>query len=165
MHNVLIALGGNEGDVRSAFEHACTLLSSDIINLRKSSLYRTAPVYDKPGAATPTINAPEFLNAAICGQTFYDPYELLERLLTIEQHLGRKRPAPECSPRPIDLDLLLYDDLIIQPDCSTKLTLPHPRMHKRLFVLDPACDIAADWIHPVMNKTLSCLRDELRRSS
>ncbi len=164
MHNVLIALGGNEGDVVSTFERACILLSCDIMNLRKSSLYRTAPVCDKPGAIEPAEKAPDYWNAAICGQTFYSPHDLLERLLSIEAHLGRKRPAPECSPRPIDLDLLLYDDMVVCPKCPSELTLPHPRMHTRLFVMDPACDVAADWIHPVLNKTLAMIRDELHKA-
>ena len=165
MHKVLIALGGNEGDVLSTFERACTYLSCDILNLRKSSPYRTAPVYDKPGVIEPAEKAPDYWNAAICGQTFYGPEELLERLLAVEAHLGRKRPAPDCSPRPIDLDLLLFDDLIVYPETASELTLPHPRMHTRLFVMDPVCDIAADWLHPVLNKTLAEIRDDLRKAS
>ncbi len=150
----MIALGGNLGDVEIAFERACMLLGCDLIGIRMSRYYRTEPVYDKPGACVPEEPAPPYLNAVMKAQTFVGPEELLYRLLEVEHVLGRVRPAPECSPRPIDLDLLLYDDLVIHPDCPGDLELPHPRMHLRNFVLEPACDVAPDWIHPVFHKSL-----------
>lgn len=161
MHDVLIALGGNVGDVEAAFERALLYLACDLADIRRSRVYRSKPVYDKPGAIPPAQPAPDYLDAVIRAKTFHSPQSLLDRLLDVEKRLGRVRPAPECSPRTIDLDLLLFDDCIIAPRNPGDLELPHPRMHLRKFVLDPACDVAPELQHPVLKKTLSELRDAL----
>lgn len=154
MNNILIALGGNLGDVEVTFSRACILLSSDLFDQHLSRIYTTDPVYDKPGAVVPVEPVPSYLNAVLRAKTYLSPNELLHRLLEVEQVLGRVRPAPECSPRTIDLDLLLYEDLILDPVDKCELILPHPRMHHRQFVLEPACDVAPDWIHPVLKRSL-----------
>ncbi len=159
MHEILIALGGNLGDVEAAFESALQLLSSDIFDVRRSRIYRSVAVYDKPGTVIPDEPGPDYLDAVVRAKTFHTPQTLLECLLETEKKLGRVRPAPECSPRPIDLDLLLYDDVVIHSVNTGDLELPHPRMHTRLFVLNPACDVAPEWKHPVLNQTLEVLRD------
>ncbi|MBQ9817712.1 MAG: 2-amino-4-hydroxy-6-hydroxymethyldihydropteridine diphosphokinase [Proteobacteria bacterium] len=161
MNEVLIALGGNLGDVELAFFRARLLLRSELVDVRMSRLYRTDPVYDKPGATVPPDPVPAYLNAVMRAGTFLEPQSLLVRLFETERQLGRVRPAPECSPRTIDLDLLLYNDSVLKPEHPGDLELPHPRMHQRRFVLEPACDVAPGWIHPVLGKTLRDLLAQL----
>ncbi len=97
---------------------------------RRSSLYRTAPVgYD---------DQPDFINAVAEVETSLEPLTLLRALLALEDSHGRERPFPN-APRVLDLDLLLYDDIVMQ---TTELTLPHPRMHQRGFVMLPLAEIA-----------------------
>ena len=156
---VLIGMGGNLGDVPLTFERAKLLLSSDLFDIQLSPLYKTPPVFDKPDAIHQDV--PDYTNAVMMAKTWWEPHDLLQRLLKVEKVLGRQRPAPSCSPRTIDLDLLLYNHEIIQPDDKSDLQIPHPRMHVRSFVLIPACDLAPDWIHPVLNQTLRELKDHL----
>ncbi len=159
MNEVLIALGGNLGDVPQTFQRARHLLNRVIVNCRMSGMYLSSAVYDKPGAIEPKDPAPDYINAVLRGTTDLSPHELLAYLLDIEQQLGRVRPAPECSPRTIDLDLLLYGDEVIVPQKEGDLALPHPRMHHRAFVLVPACDVAAEWIHPLLKQSIRVLCD------
>lgn len=129
-----IALGSNLQDPRMQVTRAFELLSKlPATRLsRQSSLYRTAPVgYD---------NQPDFINAAAEVTTELSALELLRALLALEADFGRERPFPN-APRVLDLDLLLYDDLVMQ---TPELTLPHPRMHERGFVLYPLAEIAPD---------------------
>ncbi len=129
-----IGLGSNLDDpasqVQKAFDELAQLPSSRLI--RHSSLYRSAPVGRR--------DQPDFINAVAQIETGLSPHELLNALLEIEHRHGRVR---ECAngPRTLDLDLLIYDDL----ECSDRcLTLPHPRMHQRAFVLQPLLEIAPD---------------------
>lgn len=130
-----IGLGSNQGDVVDALESALDSLRSieqtDFVAV--SPFYRTAPI-DAPG--------PDYLNAVVKVETALEPYALLLHLLDIELMLGRKRRGlKKNAPRNVDLDLLLVGDIIIQ---STPLTLPHPRLHLRAFVLRPLLDLAPD---------------------
>ena len=158
---VLIGMGGNQGDVEISFQRSRLLLSQDLFNSQISPLYRTKPVYDKPGSTLPNETAPDYTNAVMKAYTWWSPQELLNRLLEVEKVLGRIRPAAPCSPRTIDLDLLLYNDCIISSDNPDELQLPHPRMHLREFVLKPACDIAPDLIQPKKQKTIRELLSDL----
>jgi 2-amino-4-hydroxy-6-hydroxymethyldihydropteridine diphosphokinase len=110
----------------------------------RSSLYRTAPVG--------YTDQPAFVNAAVRLHTRLAPHALLNALTTIEQALGRdrSRQIPK-GPRTIDLDLLLYGDLVLD---SEALTLPHPAMHERRFVLEPLAEIAPDWVHPILRRSI-----------
>jgi 2-amino-4-hydroxy-6-hydroxymethyldihydropteridine diphosphokinase len=132
----LLALGGNVGDVRTTFERAIAILCDDsaVRLLRRSSDYRTPPwgVADQPA----------FINAVIIVATSLDPHTLLARAQAVERALGRNRASePRWGPRPIDLDILAYDDVTLrEPD----LTLPHPRLFERAFVLVPLAEIASD---------------------
>jgi len=132
----LIALGGNVGDVRSTFDQAVTLLCDDaaVRLLLRSSDYRTPPwgVTDQP----------PFINAAIAVSSSLAPRDLLARALAVERALGRDRDREErWGPRTLDIDILAYDDLVLHdPD----LTLPHPRLFERAFVLLPLAEIAPD---------------------
>lgn len=109
-----------------------------------SSFYDTEPVGN--------VNQPRFLNGALLLTTHLPPEELMRKLLAIERAMGRDRTnaAPK-GPRVIDLDLLLYEDVVMQTD---NLTLPHPAMHEREFVLRPLAEIAPQLTHPVLGLTV-----------
>jgi 2-amino-4-hydroxy-6-hydroxymethyldihydropteridine diphosphokinase len=132
----LLALGGNVGDVRATFERAIAMLCADgaVRLVTRSSDYRTPPwgVTDQPA----------FVNAVIIVATSLDPHALLLRAQGTERALGRDRASePRWGPRPIDIDILAYDDVTLrEPD----LTLPHPRLFERAFVLVPLAEIASD---------------------
>ena len=113
----------------------------------RSSLYRTAPVGLQ--------DQPEFLNAAALLETELSPRALLEALLSMERGFGRDRMVgPPKGPRTLDLDLLLIDSLVLD---EAALTLPHPAMHQRGFVLAPLAEIAPHWMHPVLHRTMAGL--------
>ena len=132
----VLALGGNLGDVRATFERAIAMLCADdaMRLIARSSDYRTPPwgVTDQPA----------FINAVIIAATSLTPQALLARAQDVEVALGRDRANEQrWGPRPIDIDILAYDDLTLhQPD----LTLPHPHLFERAFVLLPLAEIGAD---------------------
>ena len=119
----------------------------------RSSWRETAPIGGPPGQAA-------FLNGAVKLETPLPPHELLGCLQQIEGELGRRR-AERWGPRPIDLDLLLYDELILT---TPELVLPHPRMAWRRFVLEPAAEVAGSMIHPTIRWTLARLLAHLNES-
>jgi 2-amino-4-hydroxy-6-hydroxymethyldihydropteridine diphosphokinase len=138
MAEAFIALGGNVGDVRSSFDQAITALCDDgtVRLLVRSSDYRTPP--------WGVTEQPPFINAVISVATTLDPHALLSRAQECERALGRNRAHEQhWGPRHIDLDLLTYDDLAID---DAILTLPHPHMFERAFVLVPLAEIAPDRI-------------------
>ena len=100
----------------------------------------------------------DFLNAAIQIQTDLTPHELLNACLDIEEQMGRKR-IEQWGPRLIDIDIELYAEDVVDDE---ELTIPHPMMHKRRFVLEPLCQIASDVRHPILDKTARELLIELR---
>jgi 2-amino-4-hydroxy-6-hydroxymethyldihydropteridine diphosphokinase len=136
MADVLIALGGNVGDVRAIFEHAIGMLCADgyIRLIRRSADYRTPPW----GVA----DQPDFSNAVIQIETSLSPHALLERTQATEKALGRDRAKDvRWGPRPIDIDIIAYGDVTVdEPD----LKLPHPHLFERAFVLVPLAEIAPD---------------------
>lgn len=150
-HRAYLALGSNIGDREGYIKKAVELLKAhpQIRVLAVSPLYNTAPVG--------FIDQPDFLNGAVAVDTVLMPHELLDVCLGIEKRLGRVRTV-RWGPRTIDIDLLLYDDLVINDE---DLALPHPRMHERAFVLQPLCDIAPDAVHPVYDKTVKQLYEGL----
>ncbi len=137
-HRAFIALGSNLHDPRQQVLRALRELDAlpGTRAVARSSLYRTAPV----GYA----DQPDFINAVAEVCTRLAPHELLRRLLALEVAHGRERPFPD-APRVLDLDLLMMDDLALRDDT---LTLPHPRMHERGFVLLPLMEIAPELIIP-----------------
>ena len=134
-----IGLGGNLEDPKAAIRGALACLNAeegvslDVV----SSFYRTAPVG--------IVDQPDFLNAVARLATCLDPEELLHKLLKIEAVLGRVRSGAQFGPRIVDLDLLLYGEVSI---ATEKLTVPHPRMHLRRFVLEPLFEIEGDMTLP-----------------
>ena len=138
MNTAYVALGANIGDptatVLAAFAALANLADSRVVHT--SSLYRTAPVGLK--------NQPDFINAVAMLETGLPPEELLDALLDLEARFGRVR-RDRNGPRTLDLDLLLYDDIELD---LPRLTLPHPRLHLRAFVLLPLAEVAPDLAIP-----------------
>jgi 2-amino-4-hydroxy-6-hydroxymethyldihydropteridine diphosphokinase len=127
-----VGLGANLGDREAAIRRAIELLraDSDLRVTAVSSLRETEP--------WGLVDQPRFLNGVAAVETELAPRELLERLLAVERALGRSRDGPRFGPRTIDLDLLLYDDARLG---EPGLTLPHPRLHERRFVLEPLAEL------------------------
>lgn len=144
--NAFVGLGSNLGDrAGNLLLGVRGILDAGLEVTRLSQIYETEPVE--------TFAQPSFLNMVVelGGDALPPPEELMERLLRIEQALGRTRENAK-GPRIIDLDLLLYGD----EKCDTRsLTLPHPRLHQRRFVLEPLAELVPRLVHPTLHKTIS----------
>ena len=146
---VYLSLGSNVGNRAQNLKRALTRLEDIGRIVQVSHFYETEPV--------DFTAQPWFLNAVVALDTTQLPRELLNALLALEQSMGRKRDLPK-GPRTIDLDILLYGDQTIHED---GLTIPHPALPARRFVLEPLAEIAPDLIHPVLKRSMRDLRDEL----
>jgi 2-amino-4-hydroxy-6-hydroxymethyldihydropteridine diphosphokinase len=147
---VAVALGSNLGDRFAHLDYAVSRLQSFLKHLKVSQYYETAPV----GVSGPQ---PLYLNAAAVGTTDLEPRAVLDALLDVERARGRERPRAN-APRTLDLDLVLYSQLVIdEPD----FVVPHPRFRERRFVLDPLAEIAADLVDPVSGASIGELRARL----
>lgn len=146
---VLLGLGSNLGDRMRQLERALQALRAHVYLEQLSSVYETQPVG--------VVDQPWFLNLVCRGTTRLRPRPLLEFLHEIESSLGRER-GERFGPRVIDIDILAYDDQVIdEPD----LELPHPRLEERRFVLEPLAEIDPGWRHPVSGKTAVELLESL----
>ena len=137
----MLALGSNLGNREENLRRALVLLEEKGLRI----LHRSSVRVTKPWGKT---DQPDFLNQVIHVETTLSPHSLLELCLGIEAALGRVR-REKWGPRIIDIDILYYDDRVIS---EPGLTLPHPHLHERLFVLEPLTEIAPDFIHPVLRK-------------
>ncbi len=149
---VYVAVGSNLQDRRQNIQRAVEQLAKTpgISALRTSSLLENPAVGGPP-------ESPLFLNGALELQTTRSALALLERLLGIEHQLGRVR-RDRWEPRPIDLDILFYGDAVMQ---TPMLTIPHPRLHQRYFVLKPLAELAPHFVHPLLHRTISELLAEI----
>lgn len=150
---VYLSLGSNIGDRVGYLQQAtsCLGLHSDISIVSTSSFYESEPWH---------MNSDNwFVNAIVQISTTLSPEELLKECKKIEAQLGRRQIKPGIyTDRTIDIDILFYDNLILN---TPELTIPHKLFHKRAFVLVPMLEIAQDFIHPLFNKTIAELYEEL----
>ncbi|MFP3869807.1 MAG: 2-amino-4-hydroxy-6-hydroxymethyldihydropteridine diphosphokinase [Syntrophobacteria bacterium] len=151
-HKAYIGFGSNLGDrlatCKRALEELAALPACRLVKC--SSFYETGPVG--------ILEQPLFINGVALLQTRREPKWLLRRMLAIEKALGRVATC-KWGPRCIDLDLLFFDDLVMR---SPELSIPHPLLHERCFVLEPLNEIASRFRHPCLGKTVAELRDGLK---
>ena len=137
MTTVYLGLGSNLGDRRAYLKAAIEGLRLILTDLKESSVYETDPQY--------VTDQPAFLNQVISGETTLEPLEFLKHCQSIQKQVGRTPQTVRFGPREIDIDILSFGDLVLQTDA---IEIPHPRLHERLFVLEPLCEIDPHWICP-----------------
>jgi 2-amino-4-hydroxy-6-hydroxymethyldihydropteridine diphosphokinase len=141
-HTVYLALGSNLGDRLANLKQAIDSLTPQMEVKAKSSVYETPPWgYE---------DQPKFLNQVVKAKTYLDPEPLLKHLKRLEVALGRQPSFPN-GPRLIDMDILFYDDLILN---TSSLVIPHPRLQERGFVLLPLMELGPDLVHPLSKKSV-----------
>jgi 2-amino-4-hydroxy-6-hydroxymethyldihydropteridine diphosphokinase len=146
---IFIALGTNMGDRQANLQAAIHAMHPAVSILDRSPVYETPPWgYEQQ---------PEFLNQVVKGYTELPPLDLLTFLKDIERRMGRQKTI-RYGPRLIDLDILLYDDLVMD---NPQLVIPHPRLAERAFVLVPLADLAPDLRHPVLGQTIKALKEQV----
>lgn len=146
---IFLSLGSNLGDRRANLQRALEKLrEKEVTIVGRSTFYQTEPL--------DLLEQPHFLNLVCEVQTTLQPERLLELCLQVETELGRRRELPR-GPRTIDIDLLFYGNEVLQ---TSRLTLPHPRLYQRNFVLVPLQEMAPDFRDPASGKTVRQLRQE-----
>ena len=152
MKKAFLGLGSNLGNREEILSEAIKMIGESLGKIiSTSSLYETEPWGFKSDL--------KFLNMVLCIETEHTPSGLIARILKIESQLGRIRCESQNSSRKIDIDILLYDNEIIDEEA---LIIPHPRMHERKFVLVPLCEIAPEVVHPVLKKSMVVLLKECK---
>jgi 2-amino-4-hydroxy-6-hydroxymethyldihydropteridine diphosphokinase len=153
-HRCAIALGSNLGDSLATLEAALAVLAS----ITGIDLITRSPWYQTKAVGPPQ---PDYLNGCALLQVTLTPHQLMDILLEIEAAFGRIRQG-KWQPRTLDLDMLLFDDVILD---TPHLQIPHPRMTQRAFVLIPLADIASDWIEPISGESIATLRNAVNCSN
>jgi len=146
-HLVYLGLGSNLGDQDALLREGLTRLAADVRITRSSSVWDTAPLLVE--------DQPRFHNIVVEGWTRLDPFALLRAAKRIERELGRT-PGPRYGPRPIDIDILLYDDLVLD---TPELTIPHAQLANRAFALVPLAEIAPHAWHPALCREAQALAE------
>ena len=160
MNRVALLIGGNQGDRRALIQQATALIQERIGTVAAaSSIYETAP-WGEFEVESGERRVENFLNQALVVETPLTAHEVLHEAQEIERQLGRvrKEGSKVYSSRPMDIDIIFFNDEVIE---SKELTVPHPRMHLREFVLAPLTEVMPDYRHPVLGKTIEQLRNEL----
>ena len=154
MERVYVGAGSNLGKRAVFLDQAQALVNRlpDTRVLRSSTIYETDPVGGPPQG--------KYLNAVWEIETSFSPQEIKEKLREIEAKLGRRRSFDN-APREMDLDILFYGHRIVDQE---GLEIPHPRLHERLFVLEPLTELAPDLLHPVLKKTTKELLEQIRKN-
>lgn len=148
-HTIFLGLGSNVGDKKQNLEKTIEKLKEKISDIQVSEFYATEPWgYTKQD---------KFLNAAIRGTTFLFSSELLKFIKKVEEKIGRVERF-KWGPREIDIDILFYDDMVSKDD---SLTIPHPFLQERKFVLKPLLDLDPNFVHPIFKKTIQQLYEKL----
>lgn len=150
MKTIYLGLGSNLGRREENLQKALASLVPDITVTKISAIYETEPMYVQ--------NQPKFLNMVCEAKTELAPMQVLHKLQMAEREGGREEYTHN-KPRPIDIDLLFYGTEVVK---TPELTIPHPKIPERAFVLDPMSEIAPDFVHPVLGETISQLRTRLR---
>ena len=161
MARVVLITGGNVGDAERRLGEAAQLIDAEVGRVvSHSRVYRTKAW---------GFEAEDFRNQVLVVESDLEPIEVLDAVNAIEQRLGRDRAEEQkiksatgaCyASRSIDIDILFYDDRVVE---SERLTLPHPRIAERMFVLEPLAEVAAGWQHPLSGKSVREMYDELRQ--
>ena len=151
-HTAYICIGSNLGDrLENCRQGVARLIRDESSRLvEESAVYQTEPVDYR--------DQDWFVNYAVKIETLLDPLNLLGRLKSIESEVGRTRSSVRFGPRVLDMDIIFYDELVMD---HRMLVIPHPRMHKRRFVLKPLCDIDPLIYHPVLARTVQSLLEDL----
>ena len=162
MASVVLITGGNVGCVEQTLDEAARLIDAEVGRVvRRSKIYRTKAW---------GFEAEDFRNQVLVVESELEPMRVLEVVNDIEQRLGRDRGTEQIekratgaryASRSIDIDILFYDDLVVE---SERLTLPHPRIAEREFVLEPLAEVAAEWLHPTSGKSVQKMLEELRNT-
>lgn len=161
MASVVLITGGNVGNAEQTLGEAARLIDAEVGQVvRHSQIYRTKAW---------GFEAEDFRNQVLVVESELEPMQVLEAVNDIERRLGRNRAEEQeiksatgarYASRSIDIDILFYDDLVVE---SERLTLPHPRIAEREFVLEPLAEVVAEWRHPMSGKSVQQMYDELRQ--
>lgn len=155
MNNCLLAIGTNVGERHSNINDALSLISQFSSIVESSSTIETQALM--PQDAPSSWNCP-FINIVVYIKTNLSVFDVFTTIKEIERKMGRDFSTPRWSPRIIDIDIIFFNTLVFSWE---HLTIPHPQMHQRTFVLQPMCEILPNFLHPVFNKTIKDLLSAL----